>query len=107
MKESKFQSNLKKEIRERFPGCYILKNDSNCIQGFPDLLILYEDKWAALEVKKNEKASHQPNQDYYVDKLNDISFASFIFPENKEEVLNAMEQSLSRRSRRSTRISRS
>ena len=90
MKESNFQSNLKKEIRERFPGCYILKNDPNCIQGFPDLLILYEDRWAILECKKSEEdAKHpRPNQPYYVDKLNRMSFSRFIYPENKEEVLD-------------------
>lgn len=95
MRENSFQTHLKHEIKQRFPGCYILKNDPNYIQGFPDLLILYKNRWAALEVKKSSTASHRPNQDYYVKKLNDISFAAFIFPENKEEVLNAMEQSFS------------
>lgn len=95
MRENSFQRHLKHEIEQRFPGCYILKNDPNYIQGFPDLLILYKNRWAALEVKQSSTASHRPNQDYYVKKLNDMSFASFIFPENKEEVLNAMEQSFS------------
>lgn len=95
MRENSFQRHLKHEIKLRFPGCYILKNDPNYIQGFPDLLILYKNRWAALEVKRSSTASHRPNQDYYVKKLNDISFAAFIFPENKEEVLNAMEQSFS------------
>lgn len=94
MKESAFQSGLIKEIKSRFPGSYVLKNDANYIQGFPDLLILHKDKWAALEVKKEAKAHHQPNQDYHVQALNDMSFASFIYPENKEEVLDAMEQAL-------------
>lgn len=93
MRESKFQSELKKEIAERFPGCIITKNDANYIQGIPDLLILYEDKWAMLECKKNASAKHRPNQDYYVDKLNKMSYSAFIFPENKEEVLDAMERS--------------
>lgn len=72
----------------------VIKNDANYIQGFPDLLVLYKNKWAALEVKKEAKAHHQPNQDYYIRTLGEMSFASFIFPENKEEVLNAMEQAL-------------
>lgn len=100
MLESKFQSELKKEIQERLPGCIIMKNDSSCIQGIPDLLILYEDKWATLECKKSASAKHRPNQDYYVEKMNDMSFSAFIYPENKEEVLNDLEQSLSRRKRR-------
>ena len=93
MIESKFQKDLKKEIKGRFPGCMVLKNDPTCIQGVPDLLILYKGKWAALEVKRSANASHQPNQDFYVEKMNNMSFSSFIFPENKEEVLNAMARS--------------
>ena len=90
--ESKFQAELIKELKTIFPGCIIQKQDSGRIQGIPDLLILYEDKWAALEGKKSESASHRPNQDYYVDVMNDMSFAAFIYPENKEEVLNELQQ---------------
>lgn len=95
MLESKFQRSLIDEIERRFPGAMVLKNDPTYIQGVPDLLVLWNNKWAALEVKKNATASHQPNQDYYVEKMNDMSFSAFIYPENKEEILNAMEQSLS------------
>ena len=91
MYESNFQRKLKKEIKERFPGCIIYKTDPQQLQGSPDLLILYSDKWAALEVKKDAKAPHRPNQDYRVKQMNEMSFASFIFPENKEEVLNDLE----------------
>ena len=95
MRESTFQAQLIKEMKERFPGCYVLKNDvSNQYQGFPDLLILYHDRWAALEVKKDSKAHRQPNQEYYIDILGQMSFASFICPETKGEVLDAMEQAL-------------
>ncbi len=88
MKENKFQADLKKQIRDMLPGCIITKLDANDIQGIPDLLILWKNRWAALEVKKSERAIHQPNQDYYVDKMNGMSFSRFIFPENKEEVLD-------------------
>lgn len=92
-KESDFQKKLKDELRERFPGCIILKNDPTGIQGIPDLTVLYEDKWATLEVKRSRTEPHQPNQDHYVGLMNGMSFSSFIFPENKEEVLNEMERS--------------
>lgn len=95
MLESKFQSNLIKEIKIRFPGSIVMKNDATYIQGIPDLLVLYKDKWAALECKKEAKAKHRPNQDYYVERMNKMSFSSFIYPENKEEILNAMERSFS------------
>ena len=88
MLENKFQANLIKEIKKLFPGCIVMKNDSSYIQGIPDLLILFNDKWAALEAKKNASASRRPNQDYYVGLMNQMSFARFICPENKEEVLN-------------------
>jgi hypothetical protein len=95
MLESKFQASLIKELKERFPGCIVLKNDPSYIQGIPDLLVLHNSKWAALEVKKCESAKHRPNQDYYVEKMNEMSFSAFIYPENKEDVLHAMEQTLS------------
>ena len=85
--ESKFQKELMDEIKERFPGCVVLKNYSSYIQGFPDWTILYKDKWAALETKKERGAKKQPNQEYYVAKLNDMSFSRIVYPENKEEVL--------------------
>lgn len=85
--ENRFQSELIKELKERFPGAIILKNDANYIQGFPDITILYRDRWAVLECKRSEGESHQPNQDYYVEQLNSMSYSNFIFPENKEEVL--------------------
>ena len=88
--ESEFQKDLMDEIRKRYPGCIIFKNDSGYIQGFPDWTILYKDKWAVLEVKREEHASKQPNQEYYVMLLNDMSFSRFVYPENKEEVLNEL-----------------
>ena len=92
MLESKFQANLVKELKQLFEGCIVMKNDSSYIQGIPDLLILYNNKWAALECKKTARASHRPNQDYYVGLMDKMSFAKFISPENKEEVLHALQQ---------------
>ena len=77
-----------------FPGAIVLKTDPNYIQGIPDLLVLYKNKWAALEVKKSVKAHHQPNQDYYVKNMNDMSFARFISPETEREVLDEIQQAL-------------
>jgi hypothetical protein len=90
--ENRFQRNLIQELEDRFPGCIVIKNDPNYIQGIPDLLILYNDKWAALECKRSESASHRPNQEYYISKMDEMSFASFVYPENMEDVLNEMEQ---------------
>ena len=97
--ESKFQKELMDEIRERYPGCVILKNDSSYIQGFPDWTILYKDRWAVLEAKRERGAKKQPNQEYYVDKLNDMSFSRFVYPENKDEVLEDLERVFKRRRR--------
>lgn len=89
--ESKFQSKLIVELKELFPGCMVLKNDPNYIQGIPDLIVLYGDRWAALECKRDSKSKHQPNQDYYVELLDRMSFSRFISPDNKEEVLDELQ----------------
>ena len=90
MKENKFQANLKKELKKMFPGCIVTKMDSGDIQGIPDLLILFGKKWASLECKQNANANKQPNQEYYVGLMNEMSFSRFICPENKEEVLDEL-----------------
>lgn len=92
-KESAFQKGLINDLKKRFPGCMVLKNDPNYIQGIPDLLVLYEGHWAALECKKAKQASHQPNQDYYVERMNEMSFSRFVYPENKEIILDELQQS--------------
>ena len=89
--ERDFQRGLIAEIKERLPGCLVMKTDPNYIQGIPDLLVLFGERWAMLEVKKSENAPHQPNQDYYVDLVNSQGgFARFIYPENEDTVLKEM-----------------
>lgn len=105
MKESAFQTKLIEELEQMFPGCIIMKNDPDYIQGIPDLTILYRKKWATLECKKSESASHQPNQDYYVDTMRRMSYSAYIYPENKERVLSELQQAF--KVRRSSRVSRS
>lgn len=92
MLERDYQKKLVKKLKDTFDGCIVLKNDAQLKQGIPDLLILYQDKWAALEVKKSEKATHQPNQDYKVECMNEMSYASFIYPENEEEVFKELKE---------------
>lgn len=103
MRENTYQARLIKRLYKRFPGCIVLKNDSDYLQGIPDLLILYEDKWAALEVKAAPDAPNQPNQEYYVCEMDGMSFAAFIYPDIEKEVLDALQ--LTFRPRRATRIS--
>ena len=88
MLENRFKTKLIGELESLFPGCIILHMDPNEIQGIPDLLILYKNKWAALEGKKSARASLRPNQEYYVDLMDRMSFAAFIYPENKDEVID-------------------
>ena len=90
--ESIFQKNLIKELKIRFPQCMVIKLDSSYQQGIPDLLILYCEKWATLECKRDSKAKTRPNQKYYVDKMNNMSFSRFISPNNKEVVLDELQQ---------------
>lgn len=90
--ERNFQARLIKELKERFEGCMVMKLDANYIQGIPDLIVLYKDKWAVLECKKTSKSRRQPNQDYYLDKMGKMSFSSYISPETKERVLYELQQ---------------
>ncbi|WP_407450025.1 hypothetical protein [Fibrobacter sp.] len=85
--ESKFQKELMDDIKRLFPGCVVIKNDSGYIQGFPDWTIFYKNKWAILECKRSRRAAKQPNQEFYVNQLDDMSFSRFVYPENKDEVL--------------------
>lgn len=90
MLENRFKTKLIDELEDLFPGCIVLHMDPTEIQGIPDLLILYKNRWAALEGKKTASASIRPNQGYYVDLMDRMSFAAFIYPENKDEVLDAL-----------------
>ena len=92
MKESKFQAELIKELKKIFPGCVVLKNDAEYLQGIPDITILYKDKWAMLECKKGANEKHRPLQDDYVERLNEMSYSSFVFPENKREVMEDLQR---------------
>lgn len=93
MLERDYQRQLIQELDRRFAGCIILKQDSGYRQGIPDLLILWHDKWAALEVKADWDSPEQPNQHFYIELMDNMSFAAFIYPENQEEVLNALQHS--------------
>lgn len=103
-RENQFQRDLIRKLYDLFPGCTVLKNDSGYQQGIPDLTILYGDRWAVLEVKSHEGADEQPNQRHYITKFNEMSYSSFIYPENEEEVLDALEHAF--RSRRPARLSK-
>lgn len=92
MAENKYQRQLIKKLKILFPGCFILKNDPSYLQGVPDLILLYNDRWAMLEVKIKINASEQPNQRYYIERLSELSFAAFISPDNEEEVLYELQR---------------
>lgn len=93
--ENEYQPGLKERIAKRFPGCFMMKNDAALLPGVPDLIILYGDRWAVLEVKrsKKERDNPRPLQEYYVERLNNLGFSAFIYPEIETDVLDAMEQS--------------
>ena len=93
MLERDFQKNLIQELKERFPGCMVMKNDSSYIQGIPDLTVLYRDRWVVLELKRASGSSRRPNQSFYVEKLNEMSYAAYIHPGNKEQVLDEVQRS--------------
>lgn len=91
-RERDYQAGLIDRISMRFPGCFVLKNDEQYIQGIPDLTILYGAVWAVLEVKRSANEPFRPNQEYYLERLNDMGFAAVIYPENEVEVLDAIQR---------------
>jgi hypothetical protein len=101
--ESPFQRKLIQEIRVLFPGCVILKNDANYLQGVPDLIVLWHEHYAMLECKSSISAVHQPNQDEYVDLFHSWSFSAFVYPQNKDQVLDELQRAFG--ARRTTRVS--
>ena len=92
MLERDYQKQLVRKLKKIFPGCYVIKNDAQLKQGIPDLLVLFKDKWIALEVKNSATASHRPNQDYNIERMNDMSYAAFIYPENEEKIFSELKE---------------
>lgn len=95
LQERDYQKGLIQRIHSLLPRSVVLKNDPNYMQGIPDLVVFNGDRYAMLEVKTGPKAPHQPNQDYYVEWFDSQGvFSAFVYPENEEEILDAMERSL-------------
>lgn len=92
MLERDFERGLRKRLEALFPGCLYLKLDPTAIQGIPDRLVIWQNRWAALELKRSPRAKRQPNQEYYVNLMDRWSFAAFVHPENVEEVLDALQR---------------
>lgn len=103
MTENVYQAQLIRKLKRMFPGCQVLKNDSQYLQGILDLTLFWGPYWAMLEVKASVNATERPNQAYYVEQMNDMSFAAFIYPENEKEVLTALQEAFA--SRGATRVS--
>jgi hypothetical protein len=89
--ETIYQAHLIKKLQALFPTAFVLKNDPSETQGIPDLLLLFNDRWAMLEVKLSATADIQPNQPYYIKMFDEMSFAAFIYPENEKQVLDDLQ----------------
>lgn len=90
MLESKFKTRLRNRIEKEFPGAIVMHTNPVERRGAPDLVVLYKDKWVALEGKQESKSSHRPLQDYRVEEWNKLSFARFVEPSNEQDVIDDM-----------------
>lgn len=95
--ESDFKRAFLNEVRQLFPGVTVISPDPTTQQGIPDTILLYRSTWAALEFKRDSKANVRPNQRYYISQFGEMSYAAFVYPENKGEVLNALQQTFGAR----------
>lgn len=86
--ESKYRKELEARISGALPGCLILRNNAKEIQGICDIVVFYGERYGFLEIKVSENAPVQPNQTYYVNWLDEMSFAAFIYPENEYQILS-------------------
>lgn len=91
MTEAQYQKKVLRTLKDLFPGCVLLKNDSSYLQGVPDWILLFGSCWGMLEIKQSSSARRRPNQEHYIRQFRDMSFAAFICPENEEAVLNELQ----------------
>lgn len=93
--EGSFKSKLIKDIEKEFPDCIVTKLEADFKAGIPDILIVDGPRWATLEAKASKadvtkQRQNKEAQDYYVGKMRSMSYSSYVYPENKEEVLNEL-----------------
>jgi Holliday junction resolvase len=87
-KESDFQAKVIKKLKSL--GLAVVKNQAGpgVPTGFPDLTAFGEGIYFCLECKASARAKKQPRQDYWVNKLNEWSYAAFIYPSNYDKVMS-------------------
>lgn len=97
--ESRVQHTLIERLKETFPGCVVLKNDAGYKKNIPDLTVFYKDHYAMLEVKASKKAylaslhdDSRKNQEYWINKFGEWTFAAFVYPENMNDILEEMKE---------------
>jgi hypothetical protein len=91
--ERDFQRETKYKLKVIFPGCIVKRNSTDDIQGFPDITVFYQGRFAMLEFKRSESASKRPNQEYWIEQIRGIGgFADFIYPENEQEIFDELKE---------------
>ena len=91
MKEADFQKTIVRWLRSK--GCLVLKYQQNATTraGIPDIIFLKEGFWGAIEVKKSKTAKYRPGQKEMVAKMNEMSWAKVVFPENWADTRKELE----------------
>ena len=93
MLESEFKKQFINRLKAQLQGVDLdFVNTKPYNRSMPDLIILGPNVWAALEFKKSEHTSRQPNQEYHILRLLNKGYARFVYPSNSEEVLNELER---------------
>ena len=96
-RETKFKKMFKKKLKRLYPECIIVEADPTYFWSVPDVYFFLGSFWAALEFKRTEGSSRRPNQEYWVEVLDKMSFARFVYPGVEEEVLSELEAAIQNR----------
>ena len=88
--ENKFKDKIKKRLN-LFPNSYHFTKEAVSLRVIPDIIGCSNGKFFALEVKASRNSNKTEMQKHILEKIKRAgSFASFIYPENEEEVLTAL-----------------
>ncbi len=93
-KEQNLQTQILRWLRSK--GCFVMKIQASpgVPQGTADIFFCKDGFYGFLEVKASKSAKKQPHQAEFIEKMDEWSFARFVWPENWPKVKFLLESML-------------